>query len=187
MTSKTDDKSSDMEKPASLFERIGGEAAVEAAVGIFYDKVLGDETLAPFFDGVDMDRQRGMQRDFMSMAFGGPSNYTGRDLRAAHAPLVAEGLNESHFNSVAGHLQATLEELGVPEELMEEVMTTVASTKDDVLAGEGAAPKVDNDHANMAATLDAIGRSQAMIEFELDGTVVTANENFLAALGYTLS
>ena len=91
-------KANDLKNPASLFERIGGEAAVEAAVGLFYDKVLSDETLAPFFDGIDMDRQRGMQRDFMSMAFGGPSNYTGRDLRAAHAPLVAKGLNESHFN-----------------------------------------------------------------------------------------
>ena len=176
-----------MKNPTSLFERIGGEAAVEAAVGLFYDKVLSDETLAPFFDGIDMDRQRGMQRDFMSMAFGGPSNYTGRDLRAAHAPLVAKGLNESHFNNVAGHLQATLEELGVSAELLEEVMKTVASTKNDILAGKKAASKTNSDHANMAATLDAIGRSQAMIEFETDGTIVTVNENFLGALGYQLS
>ncbi|MFG3756996.1 PAS domain S-box protein, partial [Klebsiella pneumoniae] len=36
------------------------------------------------------------------------------------------------------------------------------------------------------AKLDAIGRSQAIIEFNLDGTVITANENFLNALGYRL-
>ncbi|MDD1572369.1 histidine kinase [Bradyrhizobium betae] len=36
------------------------------------------------------------------------------------------------------------------------------------------------------ARLDAIGRSQAMIEFNLDGTIVTANKNFLDALGYRL-
>lgn len=34
--------------------------------------------------------------------------------------------------------------------------------------------------------LNAISRAQAMIEFKLDGTIVTANENFLGALGYTL-
>jgi methyl-accepting chemotaxis protein len=34
--------------------------------------------------------------------------------------------------------------------------------------------------------LDAIGRSQAMIEFSLDGTIITANKNFLDALGYRL-
>ncbi|WP_316228923.1 PAS domain-containing methyl-accepting chemotaxis protein [Bradyrhizobium sp. SZCCHNR1070] len=37
-----------------------------------------------------------------------------------------------------------------------------------------------------AAQVAAIGRSQAVIEFNLDGTVVTANDNFLKALGYTL-
>ena len=37
-----------------------------------------------------------------------------------------------------------------------------------------------------AAMLLAVGASQAMIEFELDGTVRTANDNFLRALGYTL-
>ncbi|WP_040843716.1 PAS domain-containing protein, partial [Nitrospirillum viridazoti] len=39
----------------------------------------------------------------------------------------------------------------------------------------------------MAATLAAFDKSQAMIEFAMDGTVLTANDNFLKALGYTLS
>ena len=33
----------------------------------------------------------------------------------------------------------------------------------------------------------AIGRSQAVIEFNLDGTIVTANDNFLGAMGYSLA
>jgi methyl-accepting chemotaxis protein len=37
-----------------------------------------------------------------------------------------------------------------------------------------------------AGTLQALNRSQATIEFNLDGTIVTANDNFLGALGYTL-
>ena len=36
------------------------------------------------------------------------------------------------------------------------------------------------------AKLAALNRSQAMIEFALDGTILTANENFLDAMGYTL-
>jgi methyl-accepting chemotaxis protein len=39
----------------------------------------------------------------------------------------------------------------------------------------------------LAAELAAISRSQAMIEFSLDGTIVTANENFLRVMGYTLA
>jgi len=37
------------------------------------------------------------------------------------------------------------------------------------------------------AQADAIGKSQAVIEFNMDGTIVTANENFLDAMGYKLS
>ena len=36
------------------------------------------------------------------------------------------------------------------------------------------------------ATLTALGRAQAIIEFTLDGTIITANENFLTTMGYTL-
>ncbi len=36
------------------------------------------------------------------------------------------------------------------------------------------------------ALADALGRSQAVIEFEMDGTIRTANDNFLKALGYSL-
>ncbi|MCA1472743.1 PAS domain-containing methyl-accepting chemotaxis protein [Bradyrhizobium sp. IC3195] len=41
-------------------------------------------------------------------------------------------------------------------------------------------------HTDAQSRLDAIGRSQAMIEFNLDGTIIAANKNFLDALGYRL-
>ena len=116
-----------------LFEKIGGEAAVNAAVDIFYRKVLADDSISHFFDNTDMAAQHAKQKSFLTMAFGGPNNYTGEDMRAAHAPLVKKGLNEDHFNAVAGHLQATLEELNVPADLIGEVMSIAASTKEDVL------------------------------------------------------
>ncbi len=46
------------------------------------------------------------------------------------------------------------------------------------------ATKLQN--ANFAGQMAAISKSQAVIEFHLDGTVLTANENFLRTLGYTL-
>lgn len=117
----------------SLYEKLGGAAAVDAAVDIFYRKVLSDPLINGFFEDTDMDAQRGKQKSFLTMAFGGPNNYTGKDMRQAHAHLVARGLNEDHFNAVAGHLQATLDELNVPAELANEVMGIAASTHDDVL------------------------------------------------------
>ncbi len=118
---------------STLFEQLGGEDAVNAAVDIFYRKVLSDNSINHFFDTTDMAAQHAKQKSFLTMAFGGPNNYTGQDMRTAHAPLVERGLNEDHFNAVATHLQSTLEELNVPAELINEVMAIAGSTKDDVL------------------------------------------------------
>ncbi len=117
----------------SLYESIGGQPAVDAAVDIFYRKVLSDDLISGFFDDVDMERQAAKQKAFLTYAFGGPAHYTGKDMRTAHAHLVARGLNESHFQAVAGHLKSTLEELNVPKELIDQVMAIAASTHDDVL------------------------------------------------------
>ena len=117
----------------TLYNRLGGEAAVEAAVDIFYRKVLSDPSISGFFDAVDMDEQRNKQKAFLTMVFGGPKKYTGRDLREAHAPLVEKGLNDDHFDAVAGHLEATLKVLGLADELIGKVMAVAASTRDDVL------------------------------------------------------
>lgn len=118
----------------SLFERLGGEAAIEAAVVDFYERVMSDPTLAPFFEHLDMDAQIKKQIAFMKMAFGGPNNYTGKDLRTAHASLVAsKGLNDSHFDAVAKHLGETLTELGVDAATTSEVIGVVAGTRSDVL------------------------------------------------------
>src|ERR1700693_4633273 len=68
-------------KEMGLYEEIGGEAAVNAAVDVFYRKVLKDERIKHFFDGVDMDKQASKQKAFLTMAFGGPHNYTGLDMR----------------------------------------------------------------------------------------------------------
>lgn len=117
----------------TLFERIGGEAAVNAAVDVFYRKVLADAALAPFFEEVNMEEQHSKQKAFLTFAFGGPNNYSGKDMREAHKGLVDRGMNESHFNAVAGHLQDTLSELNVPSEVAGEVMSIAGSTKADVL------------------------------------------------------
>ncbi|MDH3584231.1 MAG: group 1 truncated hemoglobin [Phycisphaerae bacterium] len=118
----------------SLYEQLGGKDAIDAAVDRFYEKVLADDRIKHFFDTVDMAKQRGKQKIFMAYAFGGPVNYTGKDMRAAHSHLVHEqGLNDEHFDAVAENLQATLQDLGVAEDLIGQVMQIVGSTREDVL------------------------------------------------------
>jgi hemoglobin len=117
----------------SLFDRLGGEAAVNAAVDIFYRKVLADDRINSFFEGVDMDKQAAKQKAFLTMAFGGPNNYTGEDMRKGHAHLVERGLNDSHFDAVVENLGATLKELGVSDDLIGEVAAIAETTRNDVL------------------------------------------------------
>lgn len=118
----------------SIYERIGGEAAVAAAVPRFYEKVMADPSLAHYFHGLDLDAQIDKQIAFMTMAFGGPNGYTGRDLRSAHAKLLKKGLGDAAFDAVASHLGATLQELGVDAGLIGEVLDIVAHTRNDVLS-----------------------------------------------------
>ena len=119
---------------STLYEKIGGEAAVDAAVELFYKKVLADERIKHFFEGVDMKRQAGHQKMFLTYAFGGIPSYPGRNMRAAHQKLVDDmGLNDSHFDAVIENLGATLTELGVPADLVGEAAAIAESTRKDVL------------------------------------------------------
>jgi len=117
----------------TIYEQVGGEAAMNAAVDVFYRKVLSDDRIARFFEGVDMDRQAQKQKAFLTMVLGGPSAYTGKDMRAAHARLVQQGLSDVHFDAVVENLGATLKELGVADALIAEVAAVAESTRTDVL------------------------------------------------------
>jgi hemoglobin len=117
----------------TLFERIGGEGAVRATVIKMYDKVLDDAELAPFFENIDVDKLRLSQTAFVTYAFGGPNHYTGSSLRSAHKNAVEHGLSDNHFDAVARHLKAAMEELSVPADLISEALAIVGSTRKDVL------------------------------------------------------
>lgn len=66
----------------------------------------------------------------MAFAFGAPLPYSGKSLRDAHQHMHLTSL---HFDAVAEHLVSTLQELNVSQLLIEEVMSVVLTTRDDVL------------------------------------------------------
>ena len=115
---------------STLFTRIGGMDAVNAAVDIFYNKVVQDNRVNHFFRHIDMEKQAGKLKAFLAYAFGAPLPYSGKALREAHQHMH---LTESHFNAVAEQLVSTLTELNVPQAMINEVVTVVLTTKNDVL------------------------------------------------------
>jgi len=118
----------------TLFERIGGQASVNAAIDPFYRRVLSDPYVNRFFEGVDMVKQAEKQRTFLTLAFGGPNAYEGMDMRAGHKHLVEKmGLNDTHFEHILAHLRSTLAELGLKDDIIAEVIAIAESTRDEVL------------------------------------------------------
>src|SRR5262245_16092495 len=114
----------------TLYERLGGTGSLDVAVERFYDRLLADPELSRFFASVDMRRLRAHQKAFLGMALGGPRAYRGRSLAAAHAHL---DIDDHHVDLVAGHLVAVLTDLGVPSDLIDDVVVAVDGLRDTVL------------------------------------------------------
>ncbi|QIO24758.1 group 1 truncated hemoglobin [Haloarcula sp. JP-L23] len=114
----------------SIYDEIGGREAVEAVVSDFYDAVLDDERLVGYFEDQNMADLRAHQIQFISSVTGGPVEYTGADMREAHAHL---DLDERDFQAVAQHLEAALRANGVDEASVEQILAEVADLKAPVL------------------------------------------------------
>lgn len=115
----------------SHYERIGGAAAVKAAVDIFYDRVLADPELVGYFTSVDMVGQRRHLAAMLTTVLGGPNEYTGRELAEAHQPL---NIPVAHYVLVGEHLTATLTSLGVPADILADVQAVLGKVQDQVVA-----------------------------------------------------
>lgn len=113
----------------TIYDSIGGETAVATAVDNFYDRVLDDPELKPFFDGIDVQRLKRHQRAFIGAALGGPGGYNGRGMRKAHEGL---GITTAHFERVVDHLTATLVGLGVPDDTVKTIGGTLAPLRADI-------------------------------------------------------
>lgn len=114
----------------SLYEQIGGQPALQAAVDEFYQRVLADPSLAPYFTESDLPRLTAHQRAFFSMALRGPNGYTGRSMREAHA---GRGITDAAFDRVAQHLMDTLAHLGVSERLIQQIIARVAPLRSEIV------------------------------------------------------
>lgn len=115
---------------SSLYTEIGGRDAVVAVVDDFYDRVLNDDRLASYFADAAMDDLRAHQVAFVSSVAGGPVEYTGDDMRTAHAHL---DLDDEDFDAVAGHLEAALRENGVEDDNVAAVIEAVAALRDPIV------------------------------------------------------
>ena len=92
-------------KIKTIYEQLGGEPAIEAAVDIFYGKVLADPELMGFFSETNMTFQKRHQKNFITYLTGGSNAYNGKDMRNAHKHLK---LTDEHFDAIKNYLANTL-------------------------------------------------------------------------------
>jgi hemoglobin len=130
MTTCTDICSPAEAEAISLYEAIGGRAAVTAAVDRFYGRLLADPALGPFFPGGVGARHRAYVVTILGEALGGPERYRGPDIAGAHRVL---GISDAHFERAAAHLATTLDELGVPRHLADRIVGIVAGLRSAVV------------------------------------------------------
>ncbi len=116
-----------------LYDIIGGKLTVQAATESFYRRVFADHTLRPFFESSDMKQLLARQKMFLTMLLGGQSDYTGKDLSAAHAHSRKQGLNDGHFDRFLKHFRDALKEVGVQPDKAEKVAELLESRRSAVL------------------------------------------------------
>jgi truncated hemoglobin YjbI len=124
----------------SIFERLGGDDALTLAVELFYERVLGDPALAHRFVGVNMGRLRDKQVKFFAAALGGPKPYRGRSMEAAHGGL---GITQDEFDRTAGHLVAVLQQLAVPQDVINDVVSAVVPLAPSIVHVPSPSPKTE--------------------------------------------
>jgi hemoglobin len=120
--------------PESLYDQIGGQDAIDEMVDQFYERVLADPELSPFFASADRTRLIRMQQEFFGAALGGPTGYSGTSLRDAHA---GRGIGAADLACFTGHLLDTLQQRGFSGDAADQVVSRIAMAGDDIVGGGG--------------------------------------------------
>ena len=119
----------------SLYDRLGGQPAVNAVASGLVDKILADKRVNAWFahaastpENTKLYKEK--LASFICQSTGGPCKYTGMDMTAAHK---GRGVTSDAFNAVAEDLSALLDQLKVPAKEKGEVMTLIGSLKPSIV------------------------------------------------------
>lgn len=134
--------------PASLFDRLGGKAAITAVVADFRKRVAVDARINAKFARSDMPRLEAMLVDQVCEATGGPCRYTGRGRRDAHQGMR---VTTGEFNALVDDLVARLNGLKVPRAEQDELLGILGPLKTEIVEVESSATATSLPEAYRAA------------------------------------
>jgi hemoglobin len=114
----------------SLFERLGGKAAITAVVDDFVTRCAADDRINGKFARTDIPRLKASLIDQVCEATGGPCTYTGRDMRTTHDGM---GVTAAEFDALVADLVATLDRFSVPAAEKAELISALAPMRADIV------------------------------------------------------
>lgn len=129
----------DQEGGKTLYERLGGEAALQAVVDDFVGRAAANPKVNFTRKGTEKEWTPSAENvaklkahlvQFLSTATGGPHKYEGRAMKPVHSGM---GITEAEFGALAGDLIASLDKFKVPQKERDELIAIVASTRKDIV------------------------------------------------------
>lgn len=193
-----------MEK--TLLDKIGGKSRLSEIVNHWYDRILKDTELSPFFEKTDINWLKQKIVRFLEVLLIEGAYKMDGQIHKAHAHL---GIQISHFNAFIGHLDMALDASSIDSDIVEDIIDLVLETKEDILSSKEAneqtkedtlsseevnkqTNKVDenpsqdmtpgnNYESLLKKTIDS---SFGRIEFDVNGKILDVNSNFVAMVGY---
>ena len=117
----------------TLYDQLGGFSVVRKLVSDFYDRVLDNDSLAPFFKDTNMADLIDHQTKFWAFLLGGPASYTEEQLRKLHASM---GVRDDDFDLIVELATETLEDHDVDDADIASIAEKLNSYRSVVVVGE---------------------------------------------------
>lgn len=114
----------------NLYQRLGGKDAINAVVKDLLAAGMADPRLNPRMSKMDAVRCERQLTDLLCSATGGPCQYTGRDMKTAHAGTQ---VTETEWQAFAENLSKTFDRFNVPARERSELLQLVGPMKADIV------------------------------------------------------
>jgi len=114
----------------TLYERLGGAAALTAVVDDFVANVAADQKINHFFAKTDIPTFKKNLTDQLCAATGGGCTYAGKDMKTAHAGL---GISNADWDALVGDLGKSLDKFKVKKADQKALVALLAPMKGDIV------------------------------------------------------
>ncbi len=114
----------------SLFDRLGGQDAINAVVDDFVGNVAADARINAFFANADIPHLKQGLKDQICAASGGPCVYKGKDMKTAHAGM---GVKSSDFDALVEDLKKSLDKFKVGPKEQSDLLGALGPMKGDIV------------------------------------------------------